>query len=66
MFVVSSVVPADVQQGIDFPLDLQSKAVDEAQLVRTVAVIEGQDSTLIVQEQSHLAGRHRQWQDHPG
>lgn len=66
MFVVSSVMPADIKQGVDFSLDLQPEAVDEAQLVRIVTVIEGQDSTLIVQEQSHLARGHRQWQDHPG
>lgn len=65
LFVVSSVVPADIQQGVDFPLDLQSEAVDETQLVRIVAVIEGQTSALIVQEQSQPAGGHRQRKDHP-
>lgn len=66
LFVVSSVVPADVQQGVDFPLDLQPEAVDKTQLVRTVAVIEGQISTFIVQEQSQPTGGHRHRQDHPG
>lgn len=66
MFVISSVVPADIKQGVDFSLDLQLEAVDETQFIRIVTVIEGEDSTLIVQEQSQLARGHRQWQDHPG
>ena len=64
--VATSVMPADVQQGVDFPLDLQSEAVDEAQLVRTVGVIEGQVSAFIVQEESHPAGRTHHRQDNPG
>ena len=64
--VVSSLMPADVQQGVDFPLNIQPEAVDEAQLVRTVAVIEGQTSSLVVQEQSHPARGRRQREDDPG
>lgn len=56
VFVVSSFVPTDVQQGVDFPLELQPEAVDETQLVRTVAVVEGQSSVLIVEKQSDPAG----------
>lgn len=66
VFVVSSVMPADVQQGVDFPLDLQPEAVDEAQLVGTVAVIEGQTSALVVQEESHPTGGTQHRQNHPG
>lgn len=66
MFVVSSVMPADIQQGVDLPLDLQSETVYEAQLIRTVAVIEGQASALIVQEESNPAGWTQHGQDHPG
>lgn len=64
--VATSVMPADIQQGVDFPLDLQSEAVDEAQLVGTVGVIEGQISAFIVQEESHPAGRTHHRQDNPG
>lgn len=66
MFVVSSVMPADIEEGVDFPLDRQPEAVDEAQLVGTVDVIEGQTSALIVQEESHAAGGTQHWQNDPG
>ena len=56
LFVVPSIVPADIQQGTDFPLDIQPEGVDEAQLFRTVHVIEGQRSALIVQEESQPVG----------
>lgn len=65
VFVVSSVVPADIQQGVDFPLELQPEAVDEAHLVRTVDVVEGQSSALIVEKQSDPAGGTQHRQDHP-
>ncbi len=55
LFVVSPVIPADIQQRVDFSLDLQPKAVDEDQLVRTITVIEGQNSSLIIQKESHPA-----------
>lgn len=64
--VVPSVVPADIQQGEDFPLEFQPEAVDEAQLVRTVRVVEGQSPALVIQKQAHPVGGGRQRQDHPG
>lgn len=66
VLVAPSVVPADVQQGEDFPLEFQPEAVDEAQLVRTVHVVEGQSPALVIQKQSDPVGGARQRQDHPG
>jgi len=66
LLVVSAVMPADVQQGVHVPLYLQLEAVKEAELIRTVAVIEGQRSALIVQEETDPVRGRKHRQDHSG